>query len=1191
MQIGSKSQSSLEYLLVMGIAIFILAAAISYALYYQVGYNSAGTSQDLQLAATSIANAVNSLSGQGIGSSQQFSFSSPGLNLVSSICNTSVSLSFGGEEASQSLSLNTDGELPISSGTYVGKVTLVKENGKPEAQIMMDLPISYISTSYIFNPSSVFYNVSFLDTNGNLVGDVNFTLIIYNHNKVIAEQNESTLTGFYSGSITPSNGGQFLSGSTAEIYVSSLNIISPSCLLPQQLLIIPKNIINYIPLTIKNSQPTATPSPFQQEVVVDSADYQQYEASNLQNVEFFYPNGTIINSWLESGNSNTVTSSVYWLKLSGIPASSSITIYMGFASTSTNLFNTVNVGEAPQLSPTYGEYNNIADVMNTGLLYQFYQLNGGGIQSQATVYQAQLTPNSVFAYGSLTATAGPTLYQSALSGSSQDVNGATDPNVIINYQYSYSGGSPFPNPPISNPQYVIMKAIGFVLVNSPTTIYGLSDDGMGIGYSNGGGSLIPWLGGSSTSNNPNNIINAWVPEGATQYSGTITTDGSYRLEIDYTNQGGPGEDAVWSNTSVDYYSPSQPPNGVMPSVVFGIVQPQITVFVNGVKDGNDGIAYGSLTNISATGTAYSHIGLMINGSVVVPLGSSTLLYKKQLPVGLYNITVFSNQSNLANQTYWEAVANIPKNVKVFVPISITNLESSATSNPFQDNLSINSFDYNKFENQSLSNVEFFSPSGSTIPSWLESGDLADFNGVNSSENLSENYPFSTSSSFTVSVWFKTTSDGTVLWNGNSEDANSSSCYSPIIYVNTNGDLAGGDWVNSQPFDTNYFVANGKWTSVTVVQTPSQQTLYINGTQVATYSGSPQTCSPSYWIIGDGKTSGWNNAPNGVFDFKGYISNVQFYNQVFSSSKVALLYDEGLAGAPLNNSGLIAWYLLSGNGNEQNGHNNLLINNIQFNGVSSASTSTNYWLKLGSSIQPRGSYIAFMGFALPNISLFNSINDGEAPRLSTTYGEYDDGANVFTAYSNFAGTSLPSDFTSYIGDATLTVDNGLHIQVANNGCSSTWAGVIYNTPINAADSIVETYSSGTRVSGPTDVGIYTANSDTAGGYAGVADTWGWGWGSISGGYGNIGNPFDISSGSGVASIYWIGNGDEGIGWNYNFVSSTNTNEGWSSSLYASIQDGECSPGANMEYYWFRVRSYPPSGVMPVETVGPLNGQVN
>ena len=364
MQIGSKSQSSLEYLLVMGIAIFILGAAISYAIYYQIGYNSAGTSQDLQLAAKSIANAVNSLSESAVGSSQQFSFSSPGLNLVSSICNTSVSLSFGGEEASQSLSLYTTGELPVSSGTYVGRVTLVKENGRPEAQISMDLPISYISTSYIYNPSSILYNVSFLDTNGNLVGDVNFTIIIYNDNKMVAEQNESTLSGYYSGSITPSNGGQFPPNSVAEIYVSSLNIISPSCFLPQQLLLIPKGILNFVPLTIKNNQSISTSSPFQQEVVVNSANYQQYEASNLQNVEFFYPNGTIINSWLESGNSNTATSSVYWLKISGIPVRSSITVYMGFASKSTNLFNNVNDGEAPQLSPTYAEYDDGANVFS-----------------------------------------------------------------------------------------------------------------------------------------------------------------------------------------------------------------------------------------------------------------------------------------------------------------------------------------------------------------------------------------------------------------------------------------------------------------------------------------------------------------------------------------------------------------------------------------------------------------------------------------------------------------------------------------------------------------------------------------------------------------------------------------------------------------------------------------------------------
>jgi len=260
-----------------------------------------------------------------------------------------------------------------------------------------------------------------------------------------------------------------------------------------------------------------------------------------------------------------------------------------------------------------------------------------------------------------------------------------------------------------------------------------------------------------------------------------------------------------------------------------------------------------------------------------------------------------------------------------------------------------------------------------------------------------------------------------------------------------------------------------------------------------------------------------------------------------------------------------------------------------------------WVKLPNGIPASSSLAIYLGFASKTTNLLSSSGTsgiGEAPQLScpnpantiscSTYAEYDDGASVFSNYWNFAGTSLPSDFTSYLGsNAILSVDNGLHIQVANNDCSSTWAGIIYNNPINAADSIVETYSSGARGPGPEDVGLYTGNSDTSGGYAGVADTWGWGFGTISGGYGNIGNPFDISSGSGIASIYWIGNGDEGVGWNYDFVSSTNTAETWSSSLYSSIQTGQCSPGGNMMYYWYRVRAYPPNGVMPSVSFGGLS----
>jgi hypothetical protein len=96
---------------------------------------------------------------------------------------------------------------------------------------------------------------------------------------------------------------------------------------------------------------------------VDSANYSASEASNLQNVEFFYANGNIIPSWLESGNSNTATNTIYWLSLSGgIAAGSSVTVFMGFAAPSVNLLNAQTTGEAPQLSTSYGQYDDGANV-------------------------------------------------------------------------------------------------------------------------------------------------------------------------------------------------------------------------------------------------------------------------------------------------------------------------------------------------------------------------------------------------------------------------------------------------------------------------------------------------------------------------------------------------------------------------------------------------------------------------------------------------------------------------------------------------------------------------------------------------------------------------------------------------------------------------------------------------------------
>jgi hypothetical protein len=133
----------------------------------------------------------------------------------------------------------------------------------------------------------------------------------------------------------------------------------------------PAGIVYEVPVTIQNSQSIATPEPFQQLVTVDSASFAKFEAPNLQNVEFLGGNGNVLPSWLESGNNSSSSQSLYWVKLvTGIPADSSVTIYLAFAAPSTSLFNDLTTGEAPQLSAgaspglssTYGIYDDGATV-------------------------------------------------------------------------------------------------------------------------------------------------------------------------------------------------------------------------------------------------------------------------------------------------------------------------------------------------------------------------------------------------------------------------------------------------------------------------------------------------------------------------------------------------------------------------------------------------------------------------------------------------------------------------------------------------------------------------------------------------------------------------------------------------------------------------------------------------------------
>jgi len=140
---------------------------------------------------------------------------------------------------------------------------------------------------------------------------------------------------------------------------SSVTFSQPSSL--------PSGITEYVPITLQNSQTSNTPTPFQQMIQINEGNYASYITynGNFANFEFFTQSGAVLPAWIESNNSGTLTA---WVNLpNGIPASSSLTIYLGFASKTTNLLSssgTSGIGEAPQLSSTYAQYDDGASVFN-----------------------------------------------------------------------------------------------------------------------------------------------------------------------------------------------------------------------------------------------------------------------------------------------------------------------------------------------------------------------------------------------------------------------------------------------------------------------------------------------------------------------------------------------------------------------------------------------------------------------------------------------------------------------------------------------------------------------------------------------------------------------------------------------------------------------------------------------------------
>jgi hypothetical protein len=341
---------------------------------------------------------------------------------------------------------------------------------------------------------------------------------------------------------------------------------------------IPGGYAAYVPITLTNSQSSATGSGFQQMISFNPNSLTAYttnEAANLGNIRF-YQGGQELASWCESGcNAITSSNAVFWVNIpAGIPGSSSITINMDFLS-NTVQYDGVYAGENPAQSTTYGQYD------NGGNVFAFYQ-NGASAVSWTKSGSAGTTT-------------------SAASGSPFGTNAFVALGANNNFEYINTGLSTTGNYIIQ--YYIYSSELGdiFFMVNptgqgvmSRIDTRGAANSGLAYtpGYGTGGWNspnpanpmLNPstWylfqifsLGGTQVGDSYGTTLSYGASTTTLDPLGTTFTDSAgtetYSLNINGAYLGLEGDGAGGATYLNGLSARVYPPGGVMPSVSFGSI--------------------------------------------------------------------------------------------------------------------------------------------------------------------------------------------------------------------------------------------------------------------------------------------------------------------------------------------------------------------------------------------------------------------------------------------------------------------------------------------------------------------------------------------------------------------------------------------------------------------------------------------
>lgn len=219
-----KGQYSIEYTIIIGIGVSIIAAFVVYVALFYGSFTLSSSATQITTAAKNFANEVNYVASQGPGSIQEFPITIPLLEpQYSFFCGNIIKLQTTTELGVSKPLENVSGMLPLSGGTFDGFVR--GENGS--ALVGLDFSVALIKLTYSISSGTLSYSMSFYNYSDDLKGtSFNMSLFSTDGLYLTSVTGSTNSSGQATGTLTlPSAANQYV----LEIYPSGSGDYYSTC--------------------------------------------------------------------------------------------------------------------------------------------------------------------------------------------------------------------------------------------------------------------------------------------------------------------------------------------------------------------------------------------------------------------------------------------------------------------------------------------------------------------------------------------------------------------------------------------------------------------------------------------------------------------------------------------------------------------------------------------------------------------------------------------------------------------------------------------------------------------------------------------------------------------------------------------------------------------------------------------------